>query len=125
MRIRSQMRASMDALHAKIMAQRLGGEDAPMQVRSARRARCARLVLTRPAMPSCSLLSPPPPPVPHTFFRPRSFREVDPFDLWLWLELYRPPAPSELEMLQVGGGGGSCVWEGKGGRGGLCVAALG
>ena len=32
-----------------------------------------------------------------------SFRSVDPFDLWLWLELYRPPSHSDLEMLQVGG----------------------
>ena len=31
-----------------------------------------------------------------------SFRSVDPFDLWLWLELYRPPSHSDLEMLQVG-----------------------
>ncbi|GAB4814579.1 hypothetical protein N2152v2_001625 [Parachlorella kessleri] len=31
-----------------------------------------------------------------------SFREVDPFDLWVWLELYHPPTSSELEMLQAG-----------------------
>jgi len=29
-----------------------------------------------------------------------SFRQVDPFDLWVWMELYTPPSPAEAEMLQ-------------------------
>jgi hypothetical protein len=28
------------------------------------------------------------------------FRSVDPFDLWVWMELYSPPSPAEAEMLQ-------------------------
>lgn len=30
-----------------------------------------------------------------------SFREVDPFNLWIWIELYRPPSGAEQELLQV------------------------
>lgn len=59
--IQQRMRAEMDAVHARIMNQRHGGEEAPMEV---------------------------------------TFREVDQFDLWVWLELYRPPAPSDLDNLQ-------------------------
>lgn len=29
-----------------------------------------------------------------------SFRATDPFDTWVWMELYSPPSPSELEMAQ-------------------------
>ena len=29
-----------------------------------------------------------------------SFRAVDPFDLWVWIEFYSPPSASELEMAQ-------------------------
>jgi hypothetical protein len=29
-----------------------------------------------------------------------TFREVDPFDLWIWVEFYVPPAPAEAELLQ-------------------------
>ena len=32
---------------------------------------------------------------PQVFFRP-----FDPFDLWVWIELYTPPTSSELEMAQ-------------------------
>lgn len=28
------------------------------------------------------------------------FRAIDPFDMWVWLELYSPPSPAELEMVQ-------------------------
>lgn len=29
-----------------------------------------------------------------------TFRALDPFDLWIWIELYSPPSASELEMTQ-------------------------
>ena len=29
-----------------------------------------------------------------------TFRAIDPFDLWVWVELYSPPASAELEMIQ-------------------------
>ena len=32
---------------------------------------------------------------------PQSFREVDQFSLWVWLELYSPPTQGDLELLQV------------------------
>ena len=50
---------------------------------------------------------------------PHSFREVDQFSLWVWLELYRPPTQGDLELLQVQPaccrclafcGSGACAW---------------
>lgn len=60
--VQQRMRDELDAVHARIMGTKFGGEDAPVDV---------------------------------------SFRSpVDQFNLWVWLELYRPPTGADLELLQ-------------------------
>lgn len=128
------MRREQDLLYSKIMAQRGSGEDAPMKVRWACACPCCCPCgclchgeeLECPAIPRSHSMGlqalgrcqHSPSPFSYPCFNPShrhlsaptpsipcSFRVVDPFDLWIWVQLYRPPTSSEAEMLQVGRAG--------------------
>jgi hypothetical protein len=127
--------AEVDSIQARILGTQYGGEDRPMEVRCAPRSPCAtrwgkwrlagvwRGVLgggsgvqehgwyqtavgSQASDPKCSPCLRP--------FLDCSFRApLDTFNLWLWLELYKPPTPSDLEMLQACSRAFVCLLKGE------------